>query len=268
MAIARTNTNLAEFCKQVVGAPYFYGCFGQKATAQLYASKKKQYPSYYPPKSWTEDSFKKHFGKRVTDCAGLIKWFLWSNNMTDKSPTYKASEDIGANTFYSKCTSKGKIGTLPADKVGILVFKGTDAAKNHVGVIVDNDGTVVEAKGHAYGTVKSKASQWGYWGKCHLIKYEKAAQEPVVEPTTEPENKPTPEPAPVAMKFKVTTASKIGLRIRKSPSTGSVQVGYIPEGKVVTVTEVVEGKPIDGNNKWGKVKYNGVIGYSSMAYLK
>lgn len=182
MSIERTNSNLAAFCKQVIGTPYWYGTFGNVANRSLYNSKKAQYPYYYPPKSWSEDSFTDDFGKRVTDCAGLFKWFLWSNNMTDKAPSYNASEDYGATTFYSQCTEKGSIGSLPAEKVGILVFNGTDSKKNHMGVIVDNDGTVVEAKGHAYGTVTSKASSWGYWGKSKYIKYEST---------------PTPQPTPV-----------------------------------------------------------------------
>lgn len=184
MSIDRTNTNLAQFCKEVVGTPYWYGTFGQIASRNLYNDKKAQYPSYYPPKSWPEASFTDDFGKRVTDCAGLFKWFLWSNNMTDKAPTYKASEDYGATTFYSQCTEKGKIATLPSEKVGILVFNGNDSTKNHMGVIVDNNGTVVEAKGHAYGTITSQASSWGYWGKSKYIKYE-STPTPTPEPTVD-----------------------------------------------------------------------------------
>lgn len=197
MAIERTNTNLAKFCLSVIGTPYWFGTFGNKADRSLYNSKKAQYPSYYPPKSWTEASFVDDFGKRVTDCAGLLKWFLWSNNMTDKAPTYKSSEDYGATTFYNLCTSKGKISSLPSDKIGILVFNGNDTSKSHMGVIVDNNGTVVEAKGHAYGTITSKASSWGYWGKCHLIKYESTPQ-------------PTPVPTYVDIKLPVLSKGSTG----------------------------------------------------------
>ena len=203
MAIERTNKNLAAFCLSVVGAPYWFGTFGNIANSSLYNSKKAQYPNYYPPKSWTEASFTSQYGKRVTDCAGLLKWFLWSNNMTDKAPTYKSSEDYGANGFYEKCTSKGKISTLPSDKVGIIVFNGSDKSKTHMGVIVDNDGTVVEAKGHAYGTIKSKASSWDYWGKCHLIKYEST-----------PEPAPTPIPATVNIELPVLQLGSTGGEVK------------------------------------------------------
>lgn len=224
MSIERTNTNLAAFCLSVVGAPYWFGTFGQKCDRALYNSKKSQYPKYYPPKSWTEASFVKDFGKRACDCAGLIKWFLWSDSMSNKNPSYKASEDWGATTFYSKCTSKGKINTLPADKIGLLVFNGNDSTKTHVGVIVDNDGTVVEAKGHAYGVVKSKASSWDYWGKCNLIKYE--AQ-------------PQPTPTPTSNTYQVVNI-KTFLAIRSTPENlqEKNKVGELKNGAIVTVDKI------------------------------
>ena len=218
--------------------------FGQKGSRQLYNEKKAQYSQYYPPKSWTESSFTDDFGKRVTDCAGLIKWFLWSDNMSNKNPTYKSSEDWGATTFYSKCTSKGKIGTLPTEKVGILVFKGNDTTKNHVGVIVDNNGTVVEAKGHAYGTVKSKVSDWGYWGKCNLITYEST-------PTPTPE----PTPAPTSNKYKVSVNTYLSLR--NGNNTACTELGRLYNGAIVTV--------IEQSNGWGRISDNL---WCSMKYLK
>lgn len=239
MAIERTSTNLAEFCLAVVGTPYWFGTFGQKASRQLYNEKKAQYPSYYPPKSWTEGSFTDDFGKRVCDCAGLIKWFLWSDNMSNKNPTYKSSEDWGATTFYNKCSSKGKISTLPSNMIGLLVFNGTDSTKTHVGVIVDNNGTVVEAKGHAYGVIKSKASSWDYWGKCNLIKYD---------------TEPTPTPTPTENIYKVVNI-KTFLAIRSGPSITALQVGELYNNAVVTVKEIKgEWANISGNC-WCSTKY-------------
>jgi hypothetical protein len=257
MAIERTAENLANFCLSVVGAPYFFGTFGQVATRQLYNEKKAQYPQYYPPKSWTEASFVKDFGKRVCDCAGLLKWFLWSDNMSNKNPTYKAAEDWGATTFYNKCSAKGKISTLPANKVGLLVFNGNDSTKNHVGIIVDNSGTVVEAKGHAYGVIKSKASSWDYWGKCNLIIYD---------------TQPQPEPPTPTDKYTVVTNSGDSLRLRAEPNISSKQVGYIPNGSTTIALEVVEGESIGGVTTWVKTRdgnfYDGFSeGYASGKYL-
>lgn len=240
MAIERTAQNLATFCLQVVGTAYWMGCFGQKASRSLYNQKKADYPQYYPPKSWTEASFVDDFGKPVTDCAGLFKWFLWAKSMEDKTPIYKSSEDWGSNTLWNKCTEKGKIGTLPANKIGMGVFKIKNGVRTHVGFIVDNSGTVVEAKGHAYGTIKSKASDWDEWGKLPLIKYNDT---PAPEPT------PTPTPEPVEQTYKVCVNSF--LAIRSTPYVAerdANKVGELYNGAVVTVFEM--------KNGWAKITGN------------
>lgn len=240
MAIDRTAQNLATFCLSVVGTSYWMGTYGQRASRALYNEKKSAYSQYYPPKSWTEASFVKDFGKPVTDCAGLLKWFLFSDNMTNKNPTYKASEDFGATTFYNKCTSKGKISSIPAEKVGILVFKGNDTTKTHMGVVVDNKGTVVEAKGHAYGTVKSTLSGWDYWGKCHLIKYDAAP--------------------PVKDQYTVVTQYQ-GLTVREKPTTESDKIDELAKGSTFISTNIVEGENINGCTAWAGVDGGYVSGY-------
>lgn len=241
MAIDRTAANLATFCLQVVGTSYWMGCYGQRASRALYNQKKADYSQYYPPKSWTEASFVKDFGKPVTDCAGLPKWFLFSDNMTNKNPVnYKASEDFGATTFYNKCTAKGKIGTIPAEKVGIFVFKGNDTTKTHMGVVVDNKGTVVEAKGHAYGTVKSTLSGWDYWGKCHLIKYDAAP--------------------PVKDLYTVATQYD-PLTVRKQPTSKSDKIDELPKGSSFVSTNIVEGEDVKGCKVWVGTAGGYVSGY-------
>jgi len=249
MAIERTAQNLATFCLQVVGTAYWMGCFGQRASRSLYNQKKSDYPQYYPPKSWTEASFVDDFGKPVTDCAGLIKWFLWSDNMTNKNPTYKASEDWGATTMFKNCTETGKIGSLPKEKVGILVFNGDASTKKHVGVIVDNNGTVVEAKGHAYGTIKSNASSWDYWGKLRLIKYES---------TPQPAPEPTPEPEPVTVKTYKVVNIHTYLAIRSTPvvtSNDANLVGKLFNGALVSVFETKGNWAKIGSGMWVSMSY-------------
>lgn len=77
---------------------------------------------------------------------------------------------------------------------------------------------------------------------------------------------PTPEPS--AKIYRVHTNSGDSLRIRLEPNTDSEQVGYIPNGSEVNVLEIVEGESIDYVTEWGKVNYNGVVGYCSMRYLE
>lgn len=165
--IERTADNLVKFCKSVLGCGFFYGTFGQTATKQLYLDKKSQYPNYY---EFSYESFSKYFGTRVCDCAGLIKWFLWSDNMKNKNPTYKASEDYGATGLYSKCSTRGKLANN-ATYPGYLVFKGSDTVKSHVGVYIGNN-KVIEAKGHLSGVIESELDHtWKYYGKLDFIKY-------------------------------------------------------------------------------------------------
>ncbi len=159
--MAKTNTGLVAYAKAQVGLPYWYGTFGQKATASLYSSKKKQYPAYY-----TASDYSTQYGKRVHDCVGLIKGYLWSDSAT-ATPTYKSSQDKNAQGMYTLATTKGAIATFPKT-AGLLVFKGASAgAITHVGVY-DGNGYVYEAKEHAYGVIKTayKASAWQYWAQC------------------------------------------------------------------------------------------------------
>ena len=160
----KTNTGLVEYAKAQLGLPYWYGTFGNIATADLYDSKRRQYPALYKP--WND--FPSQYGKRVHDCVGLIKGYLWSDSATSK-PIYNASQDVSANGMRSKCSEKGAIGTMP-DIPGVLVFM-----PGHVGVYIGG-GKVVEARGHEYGVVCTELSKrpWKHWGKCPWINYSSA----------------------------------------------------------------------------------------------
>lgn len=171
----KTANWLVQYAKAQLNRPYWYGCFGQTGSAALYRSKKAQYPSYY-----TATDYASQYGKKVHDCAGLIKGALWCSTV-DGTPTYNANEDYNANRFYLKATSKGPISSLP-DVPGMLVFKGTDKNKSHIGVYIGS-GKVIEAKGHKYGVVESSVSSgWKYWGKCNLINYANTASAPAQAP--------------------------------------------------------------------------------------
>lgn len=162
----KTNNDLVEYAKAQLGLPYWYGTFGNIATADLYSYKRNQYPQYY--KSWND--FPNQYGKRVHDCVGLIKGYLWSDTATAK-PVYNSKQDVSANGMLSVCKEKGKISTMP-DVPGVLVFMN-----GHVGVYIGN-GEVIEARGHEYGVVKTKLKSrpWVNWGKCPWITYQDETQ--------------------------------------------------------------------------------------------
>ncbi len=164
MAMKKTNKGLVEYAKAQIGLPYWYGTFGNIATKALHVNKRNQYPSYYKAKD-----FEKQYGKRVHDCVGLIKGYIWSDSATG-TPRYNAAQDKSAAGMYAASKVKGMSATFPK-KAGQLLYKGATPAKiTHVG-IYGGDGYVYEAKGHASGVVKTKyeAEDWPYWSQCPYI---------------------------------------------------------------------------------------------------
>ncbi len=243
--MAKTNGGLVEYCKAQIGRPYWYGTFGNTASASLYEAKKKQYPKYYTAKDYASQ-----YGQRVHDCAGLIKGYLWSAT-PDSPPKYNAKEDYGATAFYQHCDKKGTIASF--DRVpGRLLFKGTPSKMSHVGVW---DGEkIIEAKGHAYGVVVSNLDgKWTHWGQCNLITEDQA-------PAPTPSPAPAPTPAPSYPKYKVKTNTGVPLRLRAAPNTKSVVLALIPNGTIITVT--------DTSGSWARTTYGGYTGWCSMTYLK
>ena len=158
----KTGQGLKEYAIAQLGRPYWYGCFGQRSDAALYAEKKAQYPDNY-----TASDFPSQYGKRVHDCVGLIKGYLWCDS-ADGEPKYCGAQDVAVDGLYRKCSRKGGITTLP-ETPGVCVFM---ANMGHVGVYIGN-GEVVEAMGHAYGVVKTKVAGrgWAYWGMPEWIEY-------------------------------------------------------------------------------------------------
>lgn len=158
--MSKTNIGLVNYVKSQLGKPYWFGTFGQIATETLHQQKQTQYPKYY-----TAKDFKKQYGQRVHDCIGLIKGYLWSNSCTD-APIYNLRQDVSADGMLYRCKEYGSISTIP-EVPGVLVFMD-----QHVGVYI-GDGYVIEARGHAYGVVKTKLSArpWTDWGKCPWIEY-------------------------------------------------------------------------------------------------
>ena len=161
----KNNAGLVLYAKAQVGLPYWYGTFGQTASPTLLNSKRKQYPSYYK-----STDFNTQYNKRVHDCVGLIKGYLWSDTPTS-TPKYDASQDVSADGMYSKSIKKGDMSTFPAIN-GTLVYKKSGNRISHVGIYCV-DGYVYEAKGHKFGVVKTpyKQTDWVLWSLCPYIEY-------------------------------------------------------------------------------------------------
>lgn len=164
----KTASGLVEYSIAQLGKPYWYGTFGQTASAALLAQKRTQYPDRYNAYG---DECKKQFGQKVHDCVGLIKGFLWCDT-PDSEPIYKASQDVAVSGLYMVCTKSGSIDTMP-NIPGVCVFMRN---MSHVGVYI-GDGYVVEASGHAMGVVQTELEGrgWGLWGTPRWINYEATA---------------------------------------------------------------------------------------------
>ena len=173
--MSKTGQGLVEYAKAQLGKPYWWGTFGQTASAALLAQKRTQYPEYY-----TAEDFPAQFGQKVHDCVGLIKGYLWCDT-PDSEPIYKAAQDVAVSGLFMACSESGSIDTMP-DMPGVCVFMRD---MSHVGVYI-GDGYVVAATGHAKGVVKTKLAGrgWGLWGKPRWISYEAAATPAQPEQTT------------------------------------------------------------------------------------
>ena len=164
----KSNSWMVEQAKaQKNNAVYWYACYGQKASKELYTYKKKQYPKQYPPNNaYSEESYTCQYGKRAMDCSGLIKYCLWTTSINGE-PKYDANQDLSANGFInSGCTQTGSIDTIP-EIPGLIVWK-----EGHLGLYIGN-GKVIESRGHSYGVVETNLKERGWlkWGKCKWVDY-------------------------------------------------------------------------------------------------
>lgn len=171
----KTGKGLVEYAIAQLGKPYWWGTFGQTATAALLAAKRQQYPDYYQA-----SDFQSQFGQKVHDCVGLIKGYRWCDT-PNSEPKYVGSEDVAVNGLYIQCGRKGTLNNMP-DIPGVCVFQ---ANMGHVGVYIGN-GQVVEAMGHEYGVVKTQlhSRNWALWGMPSWISYEESSEEST-EPATD-----------------------------------------------------------------------------------
>ena len=160
----KTNIGLIAYAEAQLGRPYWYGTFGQKSSEALYLNRKKCYPKYY-----TATNFCKQYGLKVHDCIGLIKGYMWTSSADDTKPVYKSNgfNDLSANMFYNSCKHKGLMSQGMPDIRGLAVFMD-----GHVGIYVGG-GEVIEARGHAYGVVRTKLKErpWTKWAFIDAIEY-------------------------------------------------------------------------------------------------
>lgn len=190
-------SELVAFVLSMMGMPYWYGTCVYRCTESTLKSKTKQYPDHYA--SGRMPRYRSDITKRLVsmDCVGMIKGFFWTNGGKDVVRYINGEVDTFTNKYGSNgCPDKsangmleycqkqgckwGTIGSIP-DVPGILVF-----FNGHVGVYI-GDGYVVEARGFAYGVVKTKLSArgWKHWAYLpdSLIDYQGGSDVVVEQPT-------------------------------------------------------------------------------------
>jgi hypothetical protein len=141
---------------------YVWGTFGQVLTINLLNQKTAQYPKEVGGRR--EFIQNTYLNRRVADCVGLIKSYLWWKG---GEPVYDSKTDLSADGMYGVATIKGPMITFIGNMPGLLLWK-----RGHIGIYVGND-TVIEARGTTSGVISSKVNNggWTHWLRCPGIKY-------------------------------------------------------------------------------------------------
>lgn len=162
---SRTTAGMYQYALAQVGKPYWFGTFGNLASATLLSSKRSQYPNQYPNPG--NPDFTTQFGERVHDCVGLIKGYRW-RGLDGLDPVYVPSEDVDVKGLWAQCTRRyGEVTpNRPFPPVGAVAFT---ANFDHCGVFAPSEGgffVVIEAQGHKNGVVKNVGltGKFKYWG--------------------------------------------------------------------------------------------------------
>lgn len=164
-----TNIGLVRHVKRALKERWGYirGTFGDYLTESLLQYKIEQYGDKV---SKYLDFIKENYlnKKRVADCVGLVKSYIWWNDELD-NPVYDAKTDINETQMFNLATEKGTINTMPEIE-GICVWK-----TGHMGVYVGG-GQIIEAKGTKDGIIQTPlkgtgSSNFTYWFKCPYIEY-------------------------------------------------------------------------------------------------
>lgn len=107
---------------------------------------------------------------RAFDCSGLIVYFFQNLKGVLKS-------DTNAHGLKGMCGQVSQAQLLPGDFVFRVYTSGANKGKAyHVGVVVDEEKNVIEAKGRDYGVVKrplnAEAGYWNAFGRPGFLKAE------------------------------------------------------------------------------------------------
>lgn len=162
----KNNLGLVAWAFRWLGQAYWYGTCVYDCTKSLLTRKAQQYPTHYKDNRMKQYNADISAKKKCSDCVGLIKGYYWTREDGTMKYGLDGRPDKGANGMFQAAKEKGPISTLP-EIPGLLLH-----SPGHVGVYV-GEGWAIEARGFAYGIVKTHVSErkWTHWFKCPYIDY-------------------------------------------------------------------------------------------------
>ncbi|PKL00079.1 MAG: hypothetical protein CVV56_08165 [Tenericutes bacterium HGW-Tenericutes-1] len=166
-----TNIQLVEFVKKALSENWGYclGSFGNILTPAFMSQKMKQGYGVGEYNTKHKTYLQKFLNKRVSDCYGLVKAFVWWN---DGNVKYIASQDRNQEGAFNAAKEKGPISNIPEIPGLVLWMKG------HAGIYIGG-GEFIECAGAPTGMFKGKiqngkvvsGSKFTHWFKDTYITY-------------------------------------------------------------------------------------------------
>lgn len=210
-----------EYLKEQLGQPYLWGGQHTKLTPENYISviekrekgdkKKVEAVVAYCDKKFAQGNDILY----AYDCSGLGCYWLYNLQHLYKS-------DVNANTMMGRCI---ELDTPEPPMKGWWVFRLDGSRAVHIGYMIDDE-YLIEAKGRAYGVVKTKwrEDDWDCWGiplvfADELMPSEDEDEDEPIYIPEDPEDDPIEEPdEPVAEKEFVVKVLKGSVYVRNSDS--------------------------------------------------
>lgn len=168
MAITKKKSKwILKYVEAQLGRPYWRGGYGQHASMALLEYERKRFPESYKAADFEKQARE---GQKVHDCSGLPKGAMLCTTVNgDPNKDLLKPYDKNPKMLWDAATVKsddmGKFPRIPA----YLVYNSN---KSHVGVYVGGE-DVIEARGHAYGVVRSKITdkRWKFWSDYFCCDY-------------------------------------------------------------------------------------------------
>lgn len=221
------NQQAIEKALSLVGQGYIYGAKGQTCSPAFREGQAAQYPDQ-AENILGEGA--KWDGVPVWDCAQLTRAVAKAGGETLVS---------GATSQWNKTTWKatGEMATMPHNVPCFVYRRKNKTTMQHTGFYL-GDGTVVHARGTAYGVVRQAAEDypWTHWA---VLEEEGGMN--------------------MLYQAKVNASSGGTVNMRTAQSTTASRVTRVPVFATVQVLEEGDG--------WSRVQYDGYTGWMMAQYL-